>query len=254
MLAARLAGVPVLVGHDRWRCGRMAMARFDPRVIVLDDGLQHQALARDLEIVLLDHERPLGNGWLLPAGPLRETPAALGRADALILTRSPSFSGPLPRGLPLPAVGSPAPVFRTRYLASSFLAGAAGCGPQGGRGAAVAAFSGIARNEDFVRTVAAMGHRVAAFLPYPDHHAYSAGDLAAIGRAARRCGAAMIATTEKDYARLGRRSRWPLPLLVVGVRPQFDPAGPSYPEFIAAGLERALCRKGSPAPRSVIPR
>jgi tetraacyldisaccharide 4'-kinase len=54
-------------------------------VVVSDDGLQHYALARDCEIVVVDGDRRFGNGWLLPAGPLRETPARLAAADAIVV-------------------------------------------------------------------------------------------------------------------------------------------------------------------------
>ena len=75
----------------RWRSARSAGARRNcwwPRgcdVIVSDDGLQHYALARDCEIVVIDGDRRFGNGWLLPAGPLRETRSRLAVADAIVV-------------------------------------------------------------------------------------------------------------------------------------------------------------------------
>lgn len=83
LLLARTTGAPVAVCVDRARAARLLVAE-GIDVIVSDDGLQHYALARDLEIVVLDGERRLGNGRMLPAGPLREPPRRLGEA-ALVL-------------------------------------------------------------------------------------------------------------------------------------------------------------------------
>ena len=88
LLARSLPGVPVLTGPDRRRLGRHAIEKFGSRVLVLDDGFQHYKLARDLDLVLLDAQKPWGNGWLLPAGPLREPRRRAGRAHAFVLTRS----------------------------------------------------------------------------------------------------------------------------------------------------------------------
>ena len=81
---------PVVVDRDRVRGGRLAVARFQPHVILLDDGFQHLRIHRDLNIVLMDASLPLGNGRLLPAGRLREPPHAVNnRADGVVYTRCP---------------------------------------------------------------------------------------------------------------------------------------------------------------------
>ncbi len=88
LLIARATAAPVAVAASRVRAAQALLAA-DPAcdVIVADDGLQHLQLARDIEIALLD-ERGLGNGWVLPAGPLREPAARLGRVDAIVLHRA----------------------------------------------------------------------------------------------------------------------------------------------------------------------
>jgi tetraacyldisaccharide 4'-kinase len=74
----------VAIGRNRPAASRLLVgAGCD--VVVSDDGLQHYALARDCEIVVIDGDRRFGNGWLLPAGPLRETPARLAAADAIVV-------------------------------------------------------------------------------------------------------------------------------------------------------------------------
>jgi tetraacyldisaccharide 4'-kinase len=84
LLARRLPGIPVVVGGNRHRAAVEAVDRFAVNAIVLDDGFQHRTLRKDLEVVMARAERPWGNGHLLPAGPLREPLAALGRADLVV--------------------------------------------------------------------------------------------------------------------------------------------------------------------------
>jgi tetraacyldisaccharide 4'-kinase len=84
ILLARRTGVPVAVGRDRPAAAHLLVST-GCNVIVSDDGLQHYALARDCEIVVIDGDRRFGNGWLLPAGPLRESPARIRAADAVVV-------------------------------------------------------------------------------------------------------------------------------------------------------------------------
>jgi tetraacyldisaccharide 4'-kinase len=84
ILLSRRTGVPVSVGRDRPAAARLLVAA-GCDVIVSDDGLQHHALARDCELVVVDGDRRFGNGWLLPAGPLRERRSRLASADAVVV-------------------------------------------------------------------------------------------------------------------------------------------------------------------------
>lgn len=85
LLIAQASGAPVAVGADRVQAARHLLERHpDCDVIIADDGLQHLRLARDVQIAVVD-ERGVGNGWVLPAGPLREPVRALARVDALVL-------------------------------------------------------------------------------------------------------------------------------------------------------------------------
>jgi tetraacyldisaccharide 4'-kinase len=84
VLLARRTGMPVAAGRDRAAAAQLLVdAGCD--IIVSDDGLQHYALSRDCEIVVIDGDRRFGNGWLLPAGPLRERRARLGSADVVVV-------------------------------------------------------------------------------------------------------------------------------------------------------------------------
>jgi tetraacyldisaccharide 4'-kinase len=84
VLLARRTGVPVAVGRDRPAAAQLLVSA-GCDVVVSDDGLQHYALARDCEIAVIDGDRRFGNGWLLPAGPLRETPGRLKGVDAVVV-------------------------------------------------------------------------------------------------------------------------------------------------------------------------
>lgn len=84
VMSARATGLPVVAGADRAR-GATLLESLGVRLILCDDGLQHAALARDLEIAVIDARRGLGNGRLLPAGPLREGPGRLARVDWVVL-------------------------------------------------------------------------------------------------------------------------------------------------------------------------
>ncbi|HMD28686.1 MAG TPA: tetraacyldisaccharide 4'-kinase, partial [Steroidobacteraceae bacterium] len=84
ILLARRTNVPVAVGRDR-RAASQLLISAGCNVVVSDDGLQHYALARDCEIVVIDADRRFGNSRLLPAGPLRESPARLRGVDAIVL-------------------------------------------------------------------------------------------------------------------------------------------------------------------------
>src|SRR5579862_1861134 len=86
LLARTLPGVPVLVGKDRRVTGALAIERFRPDLIVLDDGMQYYWLHRDVEVTLLDALRPFDNGYAFPRGLMREPPSHLRRANAVIIT------------------------------------------------------------------------------------------------------------------------------------------------------------------------
>lgn len=84
VLIAKRTGVPVVISPNRREAIELLLKQGDCDIIISDDGLQHYALQRDLEIVVMDAERALGNGFVLPAGPLRELPSRLKTVDFVI--------------------------------------------------------------------------------------------------------------------------------------------------------------------------
>jgi len=222
ILATQLAGVPVIVGGNRYRAGQRAVRAYAPDVILLDDAFQHLKLQRDLDLVLMDCRRPFGNGYTLPAGELREPPQALRRCDAVLLTRC----GDAARGSVGETSGGElaghthSPVCKTRHVpVIREIVPTGGEGPAASSlvGRRVFAFSGLAKNADFLYTLFGLNCEVAGSLGFPDHHFYSAKDLDGICRQAERLAVDVIVTTEKDYVKIERGARWPVDLVVLGI-------------------------------------
>ena len=198
LIAHSIPEVPVIVASDRVRAGRVALERFGTDVLILDDGFQHRRLARDIDMVLLDGNRPFGNGFLLPRGGLREPRRSLRRADVVILTAT-------ERGHAL-SLGDHyhGPVFTARRRPVELVKGRAGKTYAFGclSGKKVCAFSGIAHPQSFRDTLVPLCSEITAFLPFPDHYAYTAADIAHIRKTFGESGAEVLVTTEKDGIKL----------------------------------------------------
>ncbi len=207
MLAERLSGVPVVVARDRSRAGRFAHETWGTQVFLLDDGFQHWVLERDVDVVLLDATDPVGNGRLLPGGPLREPVDALGRAHVAVLTRCRAPEGRLEPADRLLTRFPGLPVVRSVHAPSGV------CFPGKSReqeeppsslsGRRVAAFCGIGRPAAFRETLSDQGADVAVFEAFGDHHAYTRRDIQRLLARFRRSGADALLTTEKDWMRAG---------------------------------------------------
>ncbi|MBK7249939.1 MAG: tetraacyldisaccharide 4'-kinase [Gammaproteobacteria bacterium] len=163
-LMRRRTGCAVAVGRDRVAAARL-LVDAGASVIVSDDGLQHHALARDAEIVVIDATRGLGNGRLLPAGPLRELPARLEEVDAVVLNGGPRPEWP--RAIPMRlvpgeavALGGEGPARRLATLAGQRVHAVAGIGNP-------ARFFAMLRDHGLV----VEEH------PFPDHHVFAAREL-----------------------------------------------------------------------------
>jgi tetraacyldisaccharide 4'-kinase len=178
---------PTIVAADRSEGAKLADAE-GADVIIMDDGHQNFALAKDLSIVVVDGESGFGNGRILPAGPLREpVQQGLRRADAIVIVGD--------RKSPLPDFSVPA--FSVRLEAS--------CPPQlnGGR---VLAFAGIGRPEKFFHALPPLGLRLMQTKAYADHYFYTPSDIEDLKTSARNLNAQLV-TTEKDYLRLAPLER-----------------------------------------------
>jgi len=182
MLARVLAGASVLVSADRYLAGTLAEHALAATVHLLDDGFQHLQLDRDVDIVLIGRD-DIAHPLTLPRGRLREPLDTLIAADAVLASDD---------DVDLSAVGVDLPFFRTRRSVHI---------PEIDDLPAFAV-AGIAAPERFFEDVRRAGCAIVGTRAFADHHAYSRKDVAGLADAARRAGAEVILTTEKDYVRL----------------------------------------------------
>lgn len=230
LLARRLAdvpgGVPIIVDRDRFRGGAFTLRRFRPDVLLLDDGFQQMRLRKDVEVVCLDARAPWGHRGLFPRGSLREPPAALGRADLLVLTHAAGRPDLRHVETELRARAPSAPLALASYEPEAVEDLGAGTVTGVGvlRGRRVVAFAGIAVPENFAATLAELGVTPLDFVPFPDHHPYEPGDLATLEARARAVAAEVLLTTEKDAVRLPPPGTLPVWVLRVRLRLRGDAA------------------------------
>ncbi|MFP3867054.1 MAG: tetraacyldisaccharide 4'-kinase [Desulfobacteraceae bacterium] len=222
LLARQLPGLPVLTGTDRYAAGRIAEDRFDPELVLLDDGFQHFQLHRDLDLVLLDAERPFGNGRLLPRGPLREPVSTLRRPLVLVLTRY-RKERHRQQYQQLQAAFPQTPILRAGLRPVQVVSHPSGQlrPAQSLRGQRLLAFAGLARPRVFAASLQELGASLAEFHPFPDHYPYDIKDLNRLARRSRQLGAQALITTAKDWARLGEQWQFDQPLLVLNLEVEF---------------------------------
>jgi tetraacyldisaccharide 4'-kinase len=246
LLARRLPGAAVLCGPRRAALARTAVGEHGADALVLDDGFQHRALARDLDVVVLDAANPFGNGLLLPAGPNREPRSALRRAGLVWLSRvdqaEPAALDAL-RALARAATGRD-PV-ESRHAPTELVDGTLGraAGVESLRGRRVLLLAGIARPGGFRRTLAALGAEVAAEAVFPDHHRFEAADLAGALRAAEAARCELVVTTEKDAVRLPAAAAADPRVRAVRIEAEVVRGG----ELLDAALDAALGPPGAAA-------
>lgn len=203
MLLALRTNCPVYVGANRVAAARALLAENpDCDLILCDDGLQHYALARDVEIAVIDR-RGLMNGWPLPAGPLREPKGRLKEVDALVLNGAAT------------APVANVPVFRMRLEGERFYRlddPNVTCAASDLAGRKLHAVAGIAEPQRFFDHLTALDLR---FDPhaFPDHHRYVSADFRFVGDA--------ILMTEKDALKCDALS--PLPIWVLPVEARIEP-------------------------------
>ncbi len=196
LLASSIPGLLLVIGADRYQAGLLAQARFNPDIFILDDGFQHQRLQRDLNILLLDCQRPFGNGHTLPAGLLREPKSALQRADLVICTRCATDQVPrLP--MVVPVCGAAHRLTGAVQLAGGDLLPFSTLQHRKGF-----AFAGIADPPAFFNSLRENGLQLAATVPLADHAPYGEAEIAALLQQKTASGADYLITTAKDAVKL----------------------------------------------------
>jgi tetraacyldisaccharide 4'-kinase len=188
LLLARVA--PTVVARDRV-AGAQHAKESGASVIVMDDGFQNPSLAKDLSIVVLDAARGIGNGRVIPAGPLRAAlDAQLDRAQAVLIVGENTGASPVV----IAARARKLPLFQAKLMPDPATVAEL-------TNSKVLAFAGIGNPVKFFATIAEAGIEAPIHRPFGDHHRYRADEATALINEAERNGL-MLLTTEKDLARM----------------------------------------------------
>lgn len=217
LISKKLNNVPVVVDEDRFRGAMFLVQQFNPDVILLDDGFQHRAIERDLDLVLVNSGDSVFDHKLMPYGILREPWLNIKRGSALILTKTnlkkpPPFLRRKVRELGLP-------VLRSTLLSSiSFLSPET---PENIKGKKVFLVSAIGDVAGFKQTIEKMGCKIVGGKVFPDHFNYSQSDWKNVE--ALSTDADYIITTEKDWVKIETFS-FSKPVILVEVKVDIQPA------------------------------
>ena len=225
LLARRNPSLTVIVAAERKNGVAKAVREHGAEVILLDDGFQHLAVKRDLDIVLLDADNPLGNGKVLPAGPLREFPGALKRGNIFILTRAEKS--------PHVRVDLPGEVLSCRHEVSSHAVSLDGerveidslFGRRGG------AFAGLAAPEKFFADLKKIGLNIEKTAVFQDHANYGKIEKLRLDELGRDLD--YLITTEKDAVKLRQED---LPIICFAVPLSLEFSEPGKLETMLDGL------------------
>ncbi|MDY6912974.1 MAG: tetraacyldisaccharide 4'-kinase [Planctomycetota bacterium] len=203
-LLKRLCGVPVVVNADRVAGARQAV-RLGAEACIMDDGFQHRRLRRGLDIVLVDATCPFGFGHCLPRGLLREPPAALKDAGAIVITHADLAGSEAVAKLRsrlerlAPAASFHQAVHKPTYLIDQ----------QGDRlptealaGRKIFAFCGIGNPDGFLTMLSALHARPLAVRTFNDHVNYTPQIVESLRDEIRQCRADVLVTTQKDAVKL----------------------------------------------------
>jgi len=203
MMARRFTG-PIAIARRRMDAIELLRSRGPLDAVILDDGFQHARLRRDLDLVLISRERGLGNGWMLPAGPMREPLSALRRAAAVVIVSADASLGSALSAAQLALINQNR-VLSAALHPQSLVSVANGNWRESAAsltGRRVLAVSGLADPAAFHAMLRELEADLIGVLDFPDHHSYTATDWQEIASAAR--GVDLIVTTEKDLVKLER--------------------------------------------------
>jgi len=229
LLAETLPGVPVITGKKRFVTGRYAVDRLGIDALILDDGFQHLAVARDLDLVLFSGRKLLGNGRVLPGGELREPLSSLKRADAFIITgvskeldaRVENFISYLQKEF------SDKPVFTARFQPREKLLRVDKDKTESLPLAEIEddplfGFCGIAQPLSFKSTLLREKINLSGVVSYPDHYLYSRRAIISLVDKARAQGAKALITTAKDFVKIKEVFIPEFPLFVLCVKLEME--------------------------------
>jgi tetraacyldisaccharide 4'-kinase len=233
LIAQELRNVPVITGAKRIATGETAINQFGANVLICDDAMQHRQIFRDINLVLLDNRSLSGKDHVLPRGRLREPIKELGRADAIILTRTDETQqtdkkiGEIIKTKDVPVFKSihrPKDIIRGNYNAPKPVSEL--------KGKKVYAFCGIARPDSFKKILLVLGTKILSFDIFPDHYRYDKSELEKIRTGFIGCHADYLVTTQKDAMRLQDDPEFLKILSVLRVEMEMIPSAQAFEKYI----------------------
>jgi tetraacyldisaccharide 4'-kinase len=225
MLARALPDIPIVINKDRHEGGLWAASELGAEVLVLDDAYQHLAVARDLNILLIDATDPFGGFEMVPFGRLREPLYGIKRADAVIVTRADKpFDQAQTNAIIKHFCGNKVPVMyayssitRLRHIETG-----ESYETNQFTGWNAALMCGIGNPQAFADDILQIGINIVSENFFTDHHAFTQEDLDRVTHAARDAGADLIITTEKDAVRLEGLKQGAVPIYAAQLEIQSD--------------------------------
>lgn len=229
LLSQNLPKALVFVGKDRDKASHMA-AQAGANIILLDDGMQHRRLARDLEVVVMDASDPFGQGHFLPSGFLRDSRSSLMRADLIILNHVvdkehfEAMKSEIGHHADAPVVGTRMDLVEVLEL----------CGRKvpSLKGKKVGIFCGIAQPEKFMKTIEQAGAEVIDQFCISDHDGFDAENLQDFAQTSLARGADLLICTEKDRVKLSNSLSCSLPICWVKMKLTLVEGVPHWNDFI----------------------
>jgi len=221
LICSKLDNVPVLCGKNKKESVTTAVEKFGCNVVILDDGFSHLKVKRDLDLVLLDYEKPYGNFYTLPRGILREKKENLKRADAVIYTRTKN---------PQLSFNNTFFCFHETFVEKTVK------GNNNSEHKKIFLFCGLGNNEAFYSSALKAGYNIFRKLFFEDHHEYCVKDIENIIQKAEKSGCDCFMTTNKDYCRIKDIDiNLPFDLIVLDVKIEFY--GDEFEKFLKKRLK-----------------
>ena len=202
LLAHKLENIPIVVGASRYKAGSMMIKKFQPDVILIDDGFQHLSLHRDLDIVLVNSKDKESDHKLIPSGKLREPISNLDRADLIIITKSnihqPSnYLKNKIENFNRPIIYNEIQIEDLLQYKNNEINKLEKIANK-----KVYLFSALGDNESFKKIMGYTDAKIVGHSKYPDHYQYTLDDLNDIEQKATKCNAEFLITTEKDLVKI----------------------------------------------------
>ncbi len=202
LLAHKLKNIPIVVGTSKYKAGSMMIEKFQPDVILIDDGFQHLSLNRDLDIVLVNSKDIKSDHKLIPSGKLREPISNLTRADLIVITKTNVHQ---PSNYLINKIKSfNRPTIYNKIQIKDLLQYKSNKTIKLEKIAnkKVYLFSALGDNESFKKIMDNTGAKIVGHSKYPDHYEYTFEDLKDIEQKAKKCNAEFLITTEKDLVKI----------------------------------------------------